>query len=156
MDPAVVNGWTLYQHPLFEAQLEALIAAAERERRRDPKSFARSDAAKRLAAVRQLMFEHIPADPGAKAFRLGEALGPENKNWFRAKFFQQYRLFYRFDSRRKVIVFAWLNDDETLRAYAKKSDAYRTFRKNLALGRPPPEFESLLQGAKAIGGKTGR
>ena len=35
----------------------------------------------------------------------------------RAKFFQQYRLFFRYHAQAKVIVFAWVNDEDTKQAY---------------------------------------
>jgi len=57
----------------------------------------------------------IPADPGAPAFRQGDTLGEARKHWFRAKCFQQYRLFYRFSSEAGIIVLAWVNDETTLR-----------------------------------------
>ena len=34
--------------------------------------------------------------------------GDHRRYWFRAKSFQQYRLFYRFNGAAKVIVVAWL------------------------------------------------
>lgn len=144
------NGWTLYRHPLFANRFEELVQALEAEKARSPKTYLASDAAKRLAAVRKLGFDAVPRDPADKNFRLGGALGDANKNWCRAKFFQQYRLFFRFDSRSKVIVYAWLNDDDSLRADGSKSDAYRMFAKRLASGNPPRDFDALLKSAKRL------
>ena len=45
----------------------------------------------------------------------------EEKHWFRAKFFQQYRLFFRYHAGSKVVVFAWVNDENTLRSSGSKS-----------------------------------
>jgi toxin YhaV len=91
----------------------------------------------------------ITADPGNPKFRQGDTLGSNRKHWYRAKFFQQYRLFYRFDSRAKVIVFAWVNDDTTLRAYGSGSDAYSVFARMLSDGNPPDDFPALLKEAEA-------
>ena len=66
-----------------------------------------------------------------------------------AKYFQQYRLFYRFNSDAKVIVVAWVNDDKTLRAYGSKTDAYATFKGMLEDGNPPDNFDALLKEAAA-------
>jgi toxin YhaV len=148
--PVVVNGWALYVHPQFLAALEERVAAVEAAKRKNPSDYRRSDDAKILAAVRHLIFERIPANPGDKQFRLGGTLGPTHKNWFRAKFFQQYRLFFRYDSRAKAIVYAWLNDAETLRAYGKKTDAYAIFAAKLAIGNPPDDFAALLKSARPI------
>ncbi len=69
--------------------------------------------------------------------------------WFRAKFFQQYRLFFRFHAQAKVIVFAWVNDEGTKRAYGSDKDAYRVFGRMLASGNPPSDWDQLLAKAKA-------
>jgi toxin YhaV len=75
-------------------------------------------------------------------------LGDEHKHWFRAKFFQQYRLFFRFDSESKIIVYAWVNDEKNKRAYGSKTDAYRVFEKMLNSGHPPDSWDHLLDEAK--------
>ena len=118
--PLVANGWSIYAHPLFLDQLEGLIEEVEARKARDPKTWRKKNSTKRLAAIFKLVTEAIPADPGAAAFRQGGTLGDHRKHWFRAKFFQQYRLFYRFNSDAKVIVVAWVNDDKTLRPMAAR------------------------------------
>lgn len=35
------------------------------------------------------------------------------RHWFRAKFFQQYRLFFRYHRAQRIIVYAWVNDEQT-------------------------------------------
>ena len=81
-------------------------------------------------------------------FRQGNTLGDNNKHWFRAKFFQQYRLFFRFHLESKVIVYAWVNDETNKRAYGSKTDAYKVFEKMVKSGHPPKEREDLLKAAK--------
>jgi toxin YhaV len=147
--PFVVNGWSIYAHPLFLEQLEGLIEEVETRKARDPKTWQKKNCAKRLAAIFKLVTEAIPADPGAAAFRQGGTHGDHRKHWFRAKLFQQYRLFYRFNSDAKVIVLAWVNDDKTLRAYGSKTDAYATFKGMLDNGNPPDNFDVLLKEAAA-------
>ncbi len=147
--PLVVNGWSIYAHPLFLDQLEGLIEEVEGRKARDPKTWRKKNCTKRLAAIFKLVTEVIPADPGAPALRQGDTLGEARKHWFRAKFFQQYRLFYRFSSEAKIIVLAWVNDESTLRAYGSRTDAYATFRGMLDGGNPPDDFDALMQAAKA-------
>lgn len=142
--PLQIGGWTIVAHPLFLSQLEGLMAEVEALRGKDPEGFVKKNAAKRLAAIRKIMFELIPADPGAPQFRQGGTLGDANKHWFRAKFLQQYRLFYRFNAKAKIIVLGWVNDDKTKRAYGKKNDAYAVFQKMLANGNPPSDWGELL------------
>ena len=94
------------------------------------------------------MAEVIPADPTSSAFRQGGTLGPERKHWFRAKFGNgRFRLFFRYNSTGKVLVFAWVNDANTLRSYGSRSDAYAVFRAMLEDGNPPDSWTELLEAA---------
>ena len=147
--PLVVDGWTIYAHPLFLDQIEALIAQVEALRQKDPTGYVHKNASKRLAAIARLAFKVIPQDPARAEYRQGNSLGDEHRHWFRAKFFQQYRLFFRFHARAKVIVYGWVNDEATRRAYESADDAYRVFRKMLAGGHPPTDWGQLLAEAKA-------
>jgi toxin YhaV len=147
--PLVVNGWTLFAHPIFLDQLEALTAQVEALKRKDRAGYVKKNAAKRLAAIAKLAVEVIPQDPARPEYRQGNTLGDENKHWFRARFFQQHRLFFRFHAQAKVIVFAWVNDEGTLRAYESADDAYRVFRRMLDSGRPPSDWGQLLAEARA-------
>ncbi|MEQ8557737.1 MAG: type II toxin-antitoxin system YhaV family toxin [Henriciella sp.] len=142
--PLKIGGWTIFAHPLFLAQLAELTAKVEKQKGKDPGGYQKKNAAKRLAAIQKIVIEKIPADPGAAEFRQGDTLGAENKHWFRVKFFQQYRLFYRFNSRAKVIVLGWVNDEGTKRAYDSKTDAYRVFARMLDSGHPPGNWDELL------------
>ena len=147
--PLVVNGWSIYAHPVFPDQLDGLIEEVEARKARDPATYKTKNGAKRLAAILRLVTEAIPADPAAPQFRQGDTLGPDRKHWFRAKFFQQYRLFFRFDSASRIIVLAWMNDAQTLRAYGSRTDAYATFKGMLDAGNPPDDFDVLLRAAQA-------
>lgn len=145
----VINGWTIYAHPLFLQQVEALTEQVESLKKKDPKGYEKKNATKRLAAIMQLAFEVIPQDPTRPEYRQGDTLGEDYKHWFRAKFFQQYRLFFRYRADTKLIVFAWVNDEDTKRAYGSNGDAYRVFRKMLEAGHPPDNWGTLLKEAKA-------
>lgn len=145
----VVNGWTLLAHAAFLDRLETLIGEVEAAKAKDPLGYKKKNAAKQLAAIRKLVFEVVPQNPEAPEFRQGETLDGSRKHWFRAKFFQQYRLFFRFHKKTKIIIFAWVNDDDAKRAYGSKSDAYRTFGKMLNAGRPADEWAALLKEARA-------
>ena len=144
----VVNGWTLYTHPLFHEQYLSLEKQVSSLKAKDPKGYAKKNAAKRLAAIHKLAFEIIPLDPTKKEYRQGKTLGNENRHWFRAKFFQQYRLFFRFHQESKVIVYAWVNDEKNKRAYNSKTDAYKIFTKMLNSGHPPDDWDSLVKESK--------
>lgn len=141
----VINEWTVFCHPLFLDELDSLIEKVEILKEKDPKNFEKKNVTKRLAAIAKLAFEVIPQDPSLPDYRQGGTLGNDHKHWFRAKFFQQYRLFFRFDSASKIIVFVWVNDEKNKRAYGSKTDAYRVFEKMLNSGHPPDEWDQLLK-----------
>jgi len=145
----VVNGWTLYPYPEFEYQIAKLEAQVGARKAKDPAGWASSADAKLFNAIEQLTQEIIPVDPGAKQYRQGETLGTGRKHWFRAKFGNgRYRLFFQFNSAAKIIIYAWVNDAQTLRTYGSKTDAYAVFRSMLAKGNPPDRWEELM---KAVG-----
>ena len=152
----VVNGWTVFAHPLFLAQLEAITRQVEGLQQKDPVGFTKKNATKRLAAMAKLAFEVIPQDPSRAEYRQGNTLGDDHKHWFRAKFFQQYRLFFRYHAPSKVIVLAWDNDEHTKRAYESGDDAYRVFRKMLESGHPPDDWNQLLAEARIEGDRLQR
>lgn len=154
--PLVVNGWTLFAHPIFLDQLDALTAQVDALKHKDPAGYVKKNATKRLAAIARLAFEVIPQDPTRSEYRQGNTLGDEHKHWFRAKFFQQHRLFFRFHAQAKVIVFVWVNDEDTKRAYESADDAYRVFRRMLDSGHPPSHWGQLLAEARAESERLGR
>ena len=146
--PQVINGWTLYPHPLFTAQYDTLAQRVMQLKEKDPIGYIKKNETKRFAAIHKLIFEIIPKDPTLPDYRQGSTLGDNYKHWFRAKFFQQYRLFFRFHKSSKTIVYGWVNDEKNKRAYGSKTDAYRVFGKMLKSGHPPDDWEALLAEAK--------
>jgi toxin YhaV len=129
--PLVINGWNIFAHPLFLEQFDELLTQVENLRQKYPEDYKKKNATKRLAAIVKLAFDVIPQDPILSDYRQGNTLGDDYKHWFRAKFFQQYRLFFRYHQESKIIVFAWVNDENSKRAYDSKTDAYRVFKKML-------------------------
>lgn len=155
-EPLMSHGWTVFAHPLFVAQVEDLEQQVEALQKKDPAGYLKKNAAKRLAAISRLAFDVIPQDPTRAEYRQGGTLGDERKHWFRAKFFQQYRLFFRYHAASKMIVYAWVNDDDTKRAYESSDDAYRVFRKMLESGHPPDDWNELLSQAELEGHRLQR
>ncbi|MBR5949874.1 MAG: type II toxin-antitoxin system YhaV family toxin [Actinomycetaceae bacterium] len=135
----IVAGWKLLAHPIFLGQFESLVHQVNALRAKDPAGYKKKAATKRLAVLVSLMLDKIPLDPAAKEYWLGHTLGEDYTSWFRAKFFQQYRLFFRFHTKARIIVFALVNDDKTERAYDSQTDAYRVFGNMLHSGHPPSD-----------------
>jgi toxin YhaV len=139
-------GWTILAHPLFLAQVEKLVAAAGAESS-DPKTAAGPNT-KLLAHLLDLAFDKVPRDPGNSAFRHGGTLGDDRRHWFRAKTGNgRYRLFYRYQSSARVIVYAWVNDENSLRTYGSRTDAYSVFGGMLDEGNPPDDWDALVSSA---------
>ncbi len=141
----VFKGWKIGAHPLFVDQLVKLIDAVEQERTRGQGDYRDGANAKLLAAILKLTLDVIPTEPAAPAFRQGDTLGADRKHWFRAKFGGgRFRLFFRFSSSAKTILYGWVNDENTLRTYGSKTDAYRVFKKMLDSGNPPDDWDALF------------
>ena len=130
--------------------MDALEAEVIKHKARDPSTYLQKNATKRLAALTRLMFEIIPQDPGRPEYRQGHTLGEAHSHWFRARFFQQYRLFFRYSQRERVIIYAWVNDDQTRRAYSSATDAYRVFGRMLEQGEPPSDWNALIKASEAL------
>jgi toxin YhaV len=146
--PLLINGWTIFAHSLFLDQLEELIKQVEFLHKKYPSNYSKKNASKRLAAIAKLVFEIIPQDPTHPKYRQRNTLGDSYKHWFRAKFFQQYRLFFRYHLESRIIVFAWVNDEDTKRSYKTQKDAYQIFKKMLNNGNPPNDWDELFKQAK--------
>lgn len=138
------HGWVLLFHECIVQQLRKLHAAAERARRNDPEGCERNANVKLFRALNQLIMEAVPSDPARDEYRQGNTLGAAHRHWRRAKFGRRFRLFFRYDSKEKIIVFAWVNDEHTLRTAGSKSDPYTTFEKMLERGNPPNDWASLV------------
>lgn len=143
------HGWSLYAHPLFLDQLDRLLTSVERAKRSDPEGWRSKADARTLAAINALMLDRIPRDPLSPEFRHGNTLGREHRHWFRAKFGgSRFRLFFRADSQAKVIVYAWVNDRNTLRKADASTDPYAVFAKMLVSGNPPDDWPALVAAAR--------
>jgi len=142
--------WFLLGHYEFLTQLEKY-----RETNREVKQKIGADSihtkqAQRLKALTLAVWTKIPSNPSNPEFRLGNALGKEHTHWFRDKFLQQYRVFFRYSTKSEIIAYGWVNDEESLRAYGSKTDAYLVFRKMLESGRIPNDWDELIAESKRL------
>jgi toxin YhaV len=141
-------GWKLYRAGAFALTLAALQAEVERLAAERPESYHAHPKTKLLAHVRALVLDEIPRDPNARTYALGNTLGPAHRHWRRAKFLQRIRLFFRFDSLSRIIVYAWMTDETTLRKAGARSDPYAVFAQRLDAGDPPDDWSELLSEAR--------
>ena len=134
------NGWRLLFHEKIDQQLRRLIRARNRAHQR-----AGNANTKLLDALARAMLETIPDDPARREYLQGKTLGARYRHWRRANIGQRFRLFFRYDSRSRVIVYAWANDQETLRAAGSRNDLYAVFSRMLERGNPPDDWDDLVK-----------
>lgn len=142
------HGWTLLFHDCLIGQLTRLRAAAERARRQDAQAADTNANVKLYAALSKLILDVVPSEPGRDEYRQGNTMGPDYRHWRRAKIGRRFRLFFRYDTRAKVIVYAWINDEHTLRSAGSKSDPYHVFQQMLDRGNPSDNWSALLAECK--------
>ena len=142
------HGWSLLFHEGLIEQLQKLQAATQKAQAQDPQGFESNANVKLFNALAQLMLETVPIDPNRDEYRQGNTMGPAFRHWRRAKLGRRFRLFFRFDSKTKIIIFAWVNDENTLRSSGSKTDPYAVFQKMLQRGNPPDDWAALVSASK--------
>jgi toxin YhaV len=142
------NGWQLYAHPAFAEPFENLSDAVHKLKQQRPDTFADHPKAKLLKRILDLILDEIPRDPNSAEFQLGNTLGSAHRHWRRSKFLRRYRLFFRFSSAHKAIIYAWVNDANTLRKAGSRNDPYVLFNQRLKDGNPPGDWDDLLREAR--------
>ena len=145
------NGWWLLSWKEFQRQFDHLIAEVSRLAEKDPHGYGSHPTTKLLATILRLIRHDIPRDPGHADFRQGGTLGDEYTGWRRAKFHQRFRLFFRYRSVEKIIVYAWVNTESGPRKQGDRNDPYNVFRRMLDRGSPPDDFDALLRESRALG-----
>ena len=143
------HGWNLLFHDCLTAQLQKLARAAARAKVQDPDGFESNANVKLFNALSHLMLEAVPSDPNREEYRQGNTMGSAFRHWRRAKIGRRFRLFFRFDSKTRIIIFAWVNDEYSLRSSGSKTDPYTVFRKMLESGHPPDDWAKLIAACKA-------
>ncbi len=142
------HGWNLLFHECLSEQLKKLHAAAQRAQLQDPLGYQSNANVRLFAAISQLMFDVVPSDPNREEYRQGNTMGTEFRHWRRAKIGRRFRLFFRFDSKTRIIIFAWVNDENTLRSSGSKNDPYAIFQRMLERGHPPDDWLTLTEASK--------
>ena len=148
--PPVANGWWLLSWSGFQRQFDTLLAEVEKLRDGNPAGYASHPKAKLLATILRLVTRDIPRDPGHRDFRQSNTLGDGYTGWFRASFHQRFRLFFRYHSAYRVIVFVWVNTETGLRKSGDRNDLYSVFRRMLDRGSPPNGFDELLRESRGL------
>lgn len=145
-----VSGWGLFCTNVMNTILDDLIQDVLDLKEKNPTDYVHSEKAKFLKRVYRQIKEGVPQNPGHAMYDQGTTLGRQYRAWKRIKdgLPDRYRLFFRYSSATKSIVYAWLNDKKTLRNDGSKNDVYMVFRGMLRRGEVAKEYEVLL--SKAI------
>jgi toxin YhaV len=146
------NGWRLLRHAAFRATVDVLADDVERLVRDHAPDWQTHPKARLLRRIIDLIEVEIPRNPNAPEYVQGNTLGPSHRYWRRAKFMGRFRLFFRFDSASKVIIHAWVNDENTLRKAGPRTDPYIVFPRRLEDGNPPDDWATLLAEARSAEG----
>lgn len=109
-DCVTFNGWSLFAHPLFLDQMQDLRDRVERLREKYPKTYQKKNATKRLTALSKLVFDIIPQDPTCHKYRQDNILDSGRKYWLQAGFFKHHKLFFRYHSESRIILYAWVKN----------------------------------------------
>jgi toxin YhaV len=149
--PESTKIWRLYVHPAFSEPFDALTREVERLAVADPKGYVEHPKAKLLKRIVDLIEIEIPSDPGSAEYLLGNTLGPAHRHWRRAKFLGRFRLFFRYNTQARVIIYAWVNDEGTLRKAGGRNDPYVVFGALLRKADPPDGWDALVKEANAHG-----
>lgn len=143
------HGWTLLFHECLREQIQKLESAVARAQAQDAEGFESNANVKLFNALSHLILDTIPSDPNREEYRQGNTMGSEFRHWRRAKIGRRFRLFFRFDSTAKIIIYAWVNDEHTLRSSGSRTDPYAVFQKMLSRGHPPDGWASLLAASQS-------
>lgn len=152
MPTLVRNGWKIYFFSAFWEIYNNLTREAESVKEAQPLLFASHPKARLLKRIQEIIFDEIPADPGHARYNLGNTLGAENRHWRRVKFLNRFRLFFRYHGPRKIIVYAWVNDEKSPRREGSRKDPYAIFQKRLTQGDPPNDWDDLLKQSEPVDG----
>lgn len=135
-------------------RLEEITAEIERAAANDPDGFHHHPAYKLFDAVTGNILHNVPANPAHPCYRQGKTLGRDFLHWFGVKkqgMLPRYRLFFQFRSEApKTIIYAWLNDERTLRKSGDKNDVYAVFAAMLKNGKMPNSFAELIADCEGL------
>lgn len=115
-------------------------------RNNDPEGYKSHPKTKLLASLQKVIKSDVPENILDKKFMLGKTLGKKHTVWRRVKrgLPPRYRLFFRFYSKEKRIIFVWLNDEGSIRKKGDKHDVYTVFKKMLDKGEIPQGYKDLI------------
>ena len=147
-DPVRKDRWQLFVHPAFSEPFDRLVAQIEALKRKGAAGYPSHPKTRLLKRILDLIETEIPRDPDSREYNLGNTLGPKYCHWRRAKFLDRFRLFFRYSSAHRSILYVWMNDEDSLRKAGDKNDPYALFARGLQSGNPPDAWDELMKRAR--------
>ena len=140
------HSWNLLFHDGLIEQLQKLQTAAQKAQTQDTQGFESNANVKLFNALAQLMLETVPSDPSRDEYRQGNTMGPAFRHWRRAKLGRRFRLFFRFDSKTRIIIFMAMMEAQTYLAKRQARADLNAFDAVMARtgGEPPREGDRIL------------
>ncbi len=137
-----INEWLVLLGPEFEQPYEKLRAEVGKLwSELPPEAYRQHTNVKLFAAIRRFILEVAPANPNEADFMLKGDLAKFRRGKGHG-IPDRYRIIWAFSSRRKVIIFLYLNDETSLRKAEASTDPYEVFRRLLRRGQIGPDFEA--------------
>ena len=146
------SGWEIFFFKIFYKQYVRLIDDVKSLSQKDPTTYKSHPKTKLLASVQKAIKDDVPADPFHKKFMLSKTLKKKYKEWRRVKqgLPPRYRMFFRFYSIPREIIFVWINSEGYIRKSGDKHDVYVVFKKMLDRGEVPQDYKELMDQSKSI------
>jgi toxin YhaV len=147
-----INGWEIFFLKIFYLQYSQLVKDVNKISQKHPNTYKSHPKTKLLASIQNSIKNDVPADPLHKKFMLSKSLENKYKEWRRVKqgLPPRYRMFFRFYSATKEIIFAWINSEGCIRKSGDKYDVYAIFKKMLDRGEIPKDYEQLIAQSKVL------
>lgn len=137
-----------WHHSDFRWRYHDMLLRVQVLAERDPDGYKQHPDTRFFKGVRTAMDTALAAPPTPRYQLSVKTLRTCDSRWRRIK--QQglphrYRLFFQFSSAELKVIFAWLNDERSLRRDGERNDVYAVFARLLKSGKIPGEFLTLLQ-----------
>jgi toxin YhaV len=141
VEPINSNGWDIYFHPLFNAQIEKEFQKVENLKNNPKvKKLSKHPTFKLFKSVLSGIEKHIPKDPFCDDFVLTGDL--EGFGRLKGKGLdERYRLFFKAFADKNLIFITWLGYP---RKEGDKNDCYRVFKKKVNSGELPTSLDAFL------------
>ncbi len=123
------HGWTLLFHDRVIEQLRGLQARAECAKQDDRQGCEGYANLGLFHTLSRLILEVVPSNPSRDAYVPDNMQGQIGGHWRRVEIGRSFQLFFRYDSKARVIVFAWIHEEQALWSAVSKSVHTATSRR---------------------------